>query len=93
MIRETYIRNRGRPNRTLDEVIQKDMLVKGLSEGKNRDIAIWRRVIHVADPTLSGIRFTLMMMMMILFEVDIMCFEKKMFLLIKKCFKNIRKKF
>ena len=51
MVRETYIRNRGRPKRTLDEVIQKDMLVKGLSEGKNRDIAIWRRVIHVADPT------------------------------------------
>ena len=63
MVRETYIRNRGRPKRTLDEVIQKDMLGKGLSEGKNRDIAIWRRVIHVADPTLSGIRFTLMMMM------------------------------
>ena len=49
MVRETYIRNRGRPKRTLDEVIQKDMLVKDLSEGKNRDIAIWRRVIHVAD--------------------------------------------
>ena len=64
MVRETYIRNRGRPKRTLDEIIQKDMLVKGLSEEKNRDIAIWRRVIHVADPTLSGIRFTLMMMMM-----------------------------
>ena len=62
MVRETYIRNRGRPKRTLDEVIQKYMLVKGLSEGKNRDIAIWRRVIHVADPTLGGIRFTLMMM-------------------------------
>ena len=46
MVRETYIRNRGRPKRNLDEVIQKDMLVKDLSEGKNRDIAIWRRVIH-----------------------------------------------
>ena len=62
MVWDPYIRNRGRPKRTLDEVIQKDMLVKDLSEGKNRDIAIWRRVIHVADPTLSGIRFTLMMM-------------------------------
>ena len=51
MVRETYIRNRGRPKRTLDEVIQKDMLVKGLSPGKTRDIAKWRRVIHVADPT------------------------------------------
>ena len=46
MVRETYIRNRGRPKRTLDEVIQKDMLGKGLSAEKNRDIAIWRRVIH-----------------------------------------------
>ena len=51
MVRELYIRNRGRPKRTLDEVIQKDMLVKGLSPGKTRDIAKWRRVIHVADPT------------------------------------------
>ena len=51
MVRETYIRNRGRSKRILDEVIQKDMLVKGLSPGKNRDIAKWRRVIHVADPT------------------------------------------
>ena len=51
MVRETYIRNRGRPKRTLDEVIQKYILVKGLSPGKTRDIAKWRRVIHVADPT------------------------------------------
>ena len=51
MVRETYIRNRGRQERTLDEVIQKDMLVKGLSPGKTRDIAKWRRVIHVTDPT------------------------------------------
>ena len=31
MVRDPYIRNRGRPKRTLDEVIQKNMLVKGLS--------------------------------------------------------------
>ena len=37
--REPYIRNRGRPKRTLDEVIQRDMLVKGLSPGMIRDIA------------------------------------------------------
>ena len=51
MVREMYIRNRGRPKRTLDEVIQRDMLVKGLFPGMTRDIAKWRRVIHVADPT------------------------------------------
>ena len=37
--------------RTFDEVIQRDMLVKGLSPGMIRDSAKWRRVIHVADPT------------------------------------------
>ena len=52
MVREKYIRNRGRPKRTLDEVIQKDMLaVKGLSSGMTMDRAKWRRVIHVAYPT------------------------------------------
>ena len=46
---EPYIRNRGRPKRTLDEVIQRDMVVKNLSVGMTRDRAKWRRVIHVAD--------------------------------------------
>ena len=45
MVRETYIRNRGRPKRTLDEVIQKDMLVKGLSPGKTRD-KVYVVIIH-----------------------------------------------
>ena len=30
MVREPYIRNRGRPKCTLGEVIQRDMLMKGL---------------------------------------------------------------
>ena len=50
MEREPYIRNRGRPKRTLDEVIQRDMVVKNLYVGMTRDRAKWRRVIHVADP-------------------------------------------
>ena len=45
MVRESYIRNRGRPKRTLDEVIQRDMLVKDLSPRMIRDKAKWRRVI------------------------------------------------
>ena len=49
MEREPYIRNRGRQKRTLDEVIQRDMVVKNLSSGMTRDRAKWRRVIHVAD--------------------------------------------
>ena len=51
MERELYIRNRGRPKRTLDEVIQRDMVVKKLSSGMTRNRAKWRHVIHVADPT------------------------------------------
>ena len=54
MVREPYIRNRGRPKRTLDEVIQRDMLVRGLSPGMTSDRAKWRRVTHVADPTQVG---------------------------------------
>ena len=50
MVRDPYIRNRGRPKRTLDEVIQRDMLIKGLSPGITNDRAKWRRVTHVADP-------------------------------------------
>ena len=50
MVREMYIRNRGRPKRTLDEVIQRDMVVKNLSSGMTRDRAKWRRVIHIANP-------------------------------------------
>ena len=37
MEREPYIRNRGRQKRTLDEVIQRDMLVKNLSSEMTRD--------------------------------------------------------
>ena len=54
MIREPYIRNRGRPKRTLDEVIQRDMLVTGLSPRMTSDRAKCRRVTHVADPTQVG---------------------------------------
>ena len=49
MERESYIRNRGRPKRTLDEVIQR-YGSENLSSGMTRDRAKWRRVIHVADP-------------------------------------------
>ena len=47
----SYIRKRGRPKRTLNEVIQRDLLVKRLSPSMTNDRAKWRRVIHVADPT------------------------------------------
>ena len=41
MVRETYIRNRGRPKRTLDEVVQRDLLAKGLLPGMTYDRAKW----------------------------------------------------
>ena len=51
MVEDPYVRNRGRSERTLNEVIQRDLLVKGLSPGMTSDRTKWRRVIHVADPT------------------------------------------
>ena len=44
MVCDPYIKNRGRPKRTLDEVIQRDMIVKCLSPGMTSDRAKWRRV-------------------------------------------------
>ena len=51
MVWDPYIRKRGRPKRTLNEVVQRDLLVKGLSPGMTYDRAKWRRVTHIADPT------------------------------------------
>ena len=51
MVWDPYIRKRGRPKRTLNEVIQRDLLMKSLSPGMTIDRAKLRRVIHVADPT------------------------------------------
>ena len=51
MVWNPYKRRRGRPKRTLNEVIQRDLLMKGLSPSMTIDRAQWSRVIHVADPT------------------------------------------
>ena len=44
-------RGRGRPQRTLKELIRQDLRLNNISERLVFDRAIWRRVIHVADPT------------------------------------------
>ena len=44
-------RGRGRPKRTLNEVIKRDLLINNISSDMIFDRAQWRRAIHVADPT------------------------------------------
>ena len=51
IVEDPYIRKRGRPKRTLNEVVQRDLLAKGLSPGMTYDRAKWRRMTHVADLT------------------------------------------
>ena len=44
-------RGRGRPKRTLGELIKQDLVLNNISENMVFDRALWRRVIHVADLT------------------------------------------
>jgi Reverse transcriptase (RNA-dependent DNA polymerase) len=44
-------RGRGRPKRTLGALIKQDLRLNNISETLVSDRALWRRVIHVADPT------------------------------------------
>jgi len=43
-------RSRGRPKKTLNEVIERDLRVNNLSKDLVFDRAQWRRMIHVVDP-------------------------------------------
>ena len=45
------IRGRGRPKRTIDETIRRDLKFNDLNENMVFDRTLWRRMIHVADPT------------------------------------------
>ena len=51
MVEDPYIRKRGRPKRTLNEVVQRDLSAKDLLPGMTYDRAKWRRMTHVADLT------------------------------------------
>ena len=51
MVWSPYKRGRGRPKRTLNDIIQRDLLINNISPSMAIDRTQWRRVIHVADPT------------------------------------------
>ncbi|KAG4933459.1 hypothetical protein JHK87_047461 [Glycine soja] len=44
-------RLRGRPKKTIREVIKKDLEINGLDRSMVLDRTLWRKLIHVADPT------------------------------------------
>ena len=44
-------RDKGRPNKTLGEILKFDMKCMGLNEDMTKDRNIWKSRIHVANPT------------------------------------------
>jgi len=44
-------RGRGRPRKTIRETIRKDLVIIELEKDMVFDRILWRRLIHVADPT------------------------------------------
>ncbi|KAL5135333.1 hypothetical protein HKD37_03G008264 [Glycine soja] len=51
MERMQTIRGRGRPKKTIREVIKKDLELNDLDRSMVLDRTLWRKLIHVADPT------------------------------------------
>ncbi|KAL5134814.1 Craniofacial development protein 2 [Glycine soja] len=51
MERRQTIRGRGRPKKTIREVIKKDLELNDLDRSMVLDRTFWRKLIHVADPT------------------------------------------
>ncbi|KAL5190235.1 LINE-1 retrotransposable element ORF2 protein [Glycine soja] len=51
MERRQTILSRGRPKKTIREVIKKDLEINGLDRSMVLDRTLWRKLIHVADPT------------------------------------------
>ncbi|RZB42906.1 hypothetical protein D0Y65_053489 [Glycine soja] len=51
MERRQTIRGRGRPKKTIREVIKKDLELHDLDRSMVLDRTLWRKLIHVADPT------------------------------------------
>ncbi|KAL5134644.1 hypothetical protein HKD37_03G007756 [Glycine soja] len=49
--RRQTIRGRGRPKKTIREVIKKDLELNDLDRSMVLDRTLWRKLIHVADPT------------------------------------------
>ncbi|TQD78141.1 hypothetical protein C1H46_036310 [Malus baccata] len=44
-------RSRGRPRKTLEETLRKDLEYLNLTENMTQDRTQWRSKIHIADPT------------------------------------------
>ncbi|KAL5163093.1 Retrovirus-related Pol polyprotein from type-1 retrotransposable element R2 [Glycine soja] len=51
MERRQTIRGRGRPKKTIREVIKKDLELNDLDRSMVLDRTLWRKLIHVTDPT------------------------------------------
>ncbi|KAH1264649.1 Craniofacial development protein 2 [Glycine max] len=51
MERRQTIRGRGRPKKTIRGVIKKDLEINGLDRSMVLDRTLWRKLIHVTDPT------------------------------------------
>ncbi|KAL5188110.1 hypothetical protein HKD37_05G013655 [Glycine soja] len=51
MERRQTIRGRGRPKKTIREVIKRDLELNNLDRSMVLDRTLWRKLIHVADPT------------------------------------------
>ncbi|KAH1204730.1 Retrovirus-related Pol polyprotein from type-1 retrotransposable element R2 [Glycine max] len=51
MERRQTIRGRGKPKKTIREVIKKDLELNDLDRSMVLDRILWRKLIHVADPT------------------------------------------
>ena len=51
MKRRQTIRGRGRPKKTIREVIKKDLELNDLDRSMVLDRTLWQKLIHVADPT------------------------------------------
>ena len=51
MERRQTIRGRGRPKKTIREVIKKDLELNDLNRSMVLDITLWRKLIHAANPT------------------------------------------
>ena len=51
MVDNPIIRGRGRPKKTIQETIRKDLAINNLTVNMCKDRTCWRQLTHIADPT------------------------------------------
>lgn len=44
-------RGRGRPRKTIREIINKDLVINDLDRNMVLDRTLWQKLIHIVDPT------------------------------------------